>query len=132
MEEKNLSANGFKTTTIDNITYTATSGDVTLNVDSDLKVATTTGIVNISENVFQAVTGYTFNINNAATINGIDFSATSYPAQITYGENHWIVTLDENCTVGNGSQSLGGLDITTTQPITFKLHAVNGGEDTLV
>ena len=130
VQSESLVASGVKTTTIDNIIYTATSGTANLTVDSATKVVTVTGSINISENIFQALTGYTFNINNAATINGITYSASNYPAQITYGDNHWMVTLNENCTVGNGSQSLGGLDITTSKPVTFNLHAEGGGEDT--
>ena len=129
-QSESLVASGVKTTSIDNIIYTATNGSVNINVDSKTVTVTGNGSINISENIFQALTGYTFNINNAATINSITYTATNYPAQITYGDNHWFVTLNENCTVGNGSQSLGGLVITSSKPVTFNLHAEGGWEDT--
>ena len=127
MEEVTLNSQ-IKTATIDNIIYTALSGDVKVSVDTEKKIAKITGgKVDISENFFQASAGYTFEITDTATINGIDYDGNG---SVKFGTSHWDVTLDEDFSAGNGSQSLGGLNLTATGNISFKLHA-NGGTDTV-
>ena len=130
MEEITLNSQSIKTTIIDNIIFTAKSGNVEVTVDTENKIATLSGgIVDISENFFQSIAGYTFKIDGAATINGIDYEGSG---NVKFGESHWDVTVDKNFSVGNGSQSLGGLNLTATGNISFKLHAADGTDSVTI